>query len=92
MAREQRVQLSEAELAQLMASLEAAFDVVRIVDPACNAARVLDDQADEPGLGEAYRCFSSLHRCHRCSNCVSARTVASKQSETKLDFPSFAAA
>ena len=86
MAREQRVQLSEAELAQLMASLEAAFDVVRIVDPACNAARVLDDQADEPGLGEAYRCFSSLHRCHRCSNCVSARTVASKQSETKLDF------
>ena len=86
MARRERIALSENELAQLMVALEPAFDVVRVVDPARNAARVLREDSDDLGLAEPYRCFTSLHRCHRCANCVSARTVASRRSESKLDF------
>ena len=43
MARRERIALSENELAQLMVALEPAFDVVRVVDPARNAARVLKE-------------------------------------------------
>ena len=42
MARRERIALSENELAQLMVALEPAFDVVRVVDPARNAALVLE--------------------------------------------------
>ena len=76
--------LSDAELKELMSTIGAACDVVRVVDPSDFEARTL---APEGGcFSPSYKCHSALVKGRRCENCISMRAIVEEKPVSKFEF------
>jgi len=77
-------ELSDDELKGLMASMQSACDVVRVVDPSTFEAQSLGGADGE--FAPAYRCYSALSHGRRCQNCISMRAVGEQRPVSKFEF------
>ena len=75
--------IEENDLRSLMATMQEACDVVRIVDPSTFEARSIGDGLD---FCEPYKCHTALCHDRRCENCISMRAVNEGRNISKFEF------
>ncbi|WP_432647979.1 GGDEF domain-containing protein [Mitsuokella sp.] len=76
--------ITHAELLERIKGLQTVFDIVRLVDPSAQHP-VLFDAEGRPLLAKDY-CWCIWEKNSRCTNCISAKTLATKQKTSKFEF------
>ncbi|MGI6217972.1 MAG: diguanylate cyclase domain-containing protein, partial [Coriobacteriales bacterium] len=71
------------ELIHMMRMLEKTFDIVRIVNPTASEASELSKNSDE--LEVPYCCYTTWDRTEPCVNCISAKAVSRRMSQSKYE-------
>lgn len=70
-------------LLRTMRVLKHSFDIVRLVDPSATETRELGPDGET--LEQPYCCYSTWHRSERCVNCISAKAVSRRKTQTKYE-------
>jgi putative two-component system response regulator len=76
--------MSHEDAIRRLQLLQPYFSTVRLVDPSCAQARLLEK--DGRGFSEPSLCYGVWKAKHRCVNCISARTLATRTSQSKYEF------
>ncbi len=77
-------ELTVTELRNTITALKQIFDIVRVVDATLMTQYELSDN-DELIPGE-YQCYAVWEKDHRCENCISAKSLATKKTTSKFEF------
>lgn len=77
-------QLTPTQLQQRIQALNTVFDVVRVVDPSTQR-QIIYHEDGTTRMAQDY-CFCLWNKNERCANCISARTLATRQKLTKFEF------
>ncbi|MGY3724899.1 putative two-component system response regulator [Granulicatella balaenopterae] len=77
-------ELTFEELKNTITSLRRIFDIVRVVD----ASLTIQYELNEEGqlVPDEYRCYAVWEKDHRCENCISAKSLATKRTTSKFEF------
>ena len=76
--------MNSMEAKVLLQYLNKVFDVVRLVDATKNCQVNIDESGNTQD--SEYRCHDMWNKEERCENCISAKCLSSKGSQTKLKF------
>ncbi len=78
-----KIKYTRKELAQLMSLYKTVFDVVRLVNPSSRES--FEPVGLEGSFSDGVCCHEMFNRDVRCVNCISAKTVISRSSQSKFD-------
>lgn len=76
--------ISKEELLNMLDTFSKVFDIVRVVDSRSNYEFTVGEDGEL--LKNEYKCYAVWNKGERCSNCISAKCLVSKETITKFEF------